>query len=235
LSGELGSAPPGKLSAPEGPRRETSYDRVAKIYDGLAALYSGGGIARAKRAHHTLLEEGDRVLYLGAGTGEEAHGASKRGAKVTILDLSESMIEGARRRFSPAEASNAEFLVADARRELAAAPFDVVVAPFFLNVFAQEELEEVLHQVTRHVRSGGLFISVDFRAPSENPLLRFVQKTYYLPPLALFRICTGNPWHDLYDYEALMRRAVPPAAIEERTITRALGLPVLETIAWRLS
>src|SRR6478735_3496059 len=75
------------------------YQRVATVYDGLAEVYSGGGIRRAKLAHLAWVEPGQRVLYVGAGTGLEAVAARSEGAQVTLIDTSSAMLERARRRF----------------------------------------------------------------------------------------------------------------------------------------
>ncbi|MEO0477541.1 MAG: hypothetical protein AAF085_16480, partial [Planctomycetota bacterium] len=46
------------------------YGHVAWAYDLLASAYSLGAIDRAKRRHHHLVKPGDRVLYAGAGRGQ---------------------------------------------------------------------------------------------------------------------------------------------------------------------
>ncbi len=75
-----------------------NYDRVARVYEELSRLYSFGLIRRAKEYRAcAILQPGDRVLYLGAGSGDDAVRAAARGAMVTAIDLSAAMIDRLRR------------------------------------------------------------------------------------------------------------------------------------------
>ena len=48
----------------------------------------------------------------------------------------------------------------------------------------------------------------------------------------LFHLLTGNPWHDLYDYEEVVQRHNLPLDLESRRLERAYGLPLFETLVW---
>jgi ubiquinone/menaquinone biosynthesis C-methylase UbiE len=213
------------------------YQRVASVYDGLAALYSGGGIRRAKLAHLTWVEPGQRVLYVGSGTGLEAVAARNEGAEVTLLDTSSAMLDRARRRFersgltvgAPGVELRLEALEAHAPER----PYDVVVASFFLNVYGQRSLGGALARLGELVRPGGRLVVTDFAAPSTARTLRAVQRAYYVPPLVLFRVLTKNPWHPLYDYARELEPFGPHWGAPERRSVRALGLPLFEAIAWQ--
>lgn len=207
-----------------------NYDRVAEGYDWLATLYSGGGISRAKHAHVPRLRAGARVLYLGCGQGRECVAAAKHGADVTVVDTSRRMLQSCARRFLAAGKS-AHFLEQDARHLSMLAPFDVVIAPFFLNVFSEHELPHALRAVLRYLRPDGQFISVDFRAPGKG-WFSWLQRAYYLPPLLLFRLVSNNPWHPLYDYTQVCDEHHLPVALTQRTIHPAWGCPLLETLVW---
>ena len=50
----------------------TNYSSVARLYDALGYLYSGGQISAAKAAQIRYISAGDRVLYAGVGGGEDA-------------------------------------------------------------------------------------------------------------------------------------------------------------------
>jgi demethylmenaquinone methyltransferase/2-methoxy-6-polyprenyl-1,4-benzoquinol methylase len=171
------------------------------------------------------------VLYAGAGTGHECLFAAERGVEVTVADTSGKMLAVCQKRFRRAGAF-ARFLQADAL-SLEEARFDVVVAPFFLNVFASCDVPGAMASLAKLVRPGGSLIAVDFRAPSQNAALRVLQKAYYLAPLALFGLLTKNPWHPLYDYETIAQSAGLPLTLEARKETKAFGLPLFETLVWR--
>jgi ubiquinone/menaquinone biosynthesis C-methylase UbiE len=217
--------------------RERGYDSIAKAYDALAGLYSLGGIARAKRAHLVLIQPGQRVLYVGAGSGEECVEAARIGARVTILDSSQQMLSLCRARLQKQERLGGTELAvtlvrADVRKFYDRKLFDVVVVPFFLNTLEERELPDMIVHLGSYLRHAGQLISVDFRAPSAHPGFRLIQKAYYLPPLALFYSLTQNPWHPLYDYEKIRQKAALPLTLRQRIVTPALGLPLFETLCW---
>lgn len=211
-----------------------NYDPIAPVYDCLAAVYTLGGIRHAKHAHLALIQPGESVLYAGAGGGEECVAAARLGARVTAVDASERMIRLCKRRFQRAK-QQAEFIQADvrsARLPQSRSTYDVVVAPFFLNIFPMAALPEVMRSLVSRVRPGGRFICVDFRAPVAGLFFRVLQKAYYLPPLALFYLIARNPWHPLYDYQTVASNADLPLRLSANIIEKAWGLPLLETLVW---
>lgn len=222
------SAPQAGVSA-----GKSRYDRLAYLYDFLAAIYSGGGIRRAKSQHVCTIQAGQRVLYVGSGTGSECVLAAEAGADVTIAELSLSMLERCKGRFNKAKQA-ATFLHADALSLHEERPFDVIVAPFFLNTLNPTGVARALDRFSFLLRPGGRLVCVDFRAPQGSWGFRKLQEAFYLPPLLLFRLLTGNPWHELYDYDALSRFATVQLTIVDRRVTRAWGLGLLETITWQV-
>jgi ubiquinone/menaquinone biosynthesis C-methylase UbiE len=145
------------------------------------------------------------------------------------MDQSAKMLSRARARFDQS-GLDAQFLEGDALSPLPF-EFDVVVAPFFLNVFSQAELGRAFSLLCAHLRTGGSFISVDFRA-STGGLFGALQRLHYLPPVLLFALLTSNPMHGPYDYVAVGEQAAPRLRLEARTITPAWGLPLYETLRW---
>ncbi len=209
-----------------------NYDRIAPYYDLLGAIYTAGGIRRAKLGHLDMVGPDQHIAYVGAGSGEECKEAAERGANVTVIERSHAMLTSCRRRFEGTDLG-ATFLELDVRAlQTGATSFDLVVAPFFFNVFSKAELPAIMAHLTGLVRDGGHLISVDFRAPSSRPALSVLQRLYYIPPLLLFWCCTRNPWHELYNYEREARRADLPLTLQSRRRHTAYGLPLLETLVW---
>lgn len=209
-----------------------TYDRAALLYDALAHVYSWGAIARAKRQHATRVFPGREIAYVGGGSCEEGVVAARNGARVTVIDTSPRMLDKARDRFRCA-GLEASFHRADALAHQKS--YDQVVAPFFFNVFAGHEVAPAMIRVAHLLRSGGQLTVVDFRAPSDFGPFRLLQKLYYLPPLTLFHLWTRTPWHPLYDYPALFSQSGLRGTMVERSVERMLGVPLFETITWRLS
>lgn len=208
---------------------DTNYDRVARFYDRLGTLYSGGAIARSKKEHLKWLTPGQSVLYAGAGTAEECVAAAALGASVTICDKSERMLSAARRRFQKAGLS-ADYEKRDALA--LSGSFEVVVAPYFLNVFSPLHVGHALAALAAKVQPGGRLIVVDFRAPSGALPFRIFQRVYYLLPQLLFLLLTKNPWHELYNYRKISLLNAPNLFEREQAITRVFGFPLLETICF---
>jgi len=162
------------------------YDRVAFLYDEVCAFYSLGAIARSKRHHLGFLEVGNRVLYVGVGRGADALAAARAGAQVTAVDLSEPML---RRLRSAAirEGLYLELIEGDVSQLPCLGDYDVVVANYFLNMFAESDAQSMLDVLLGQVRPGGRLCLADF-APAAGLGLRRVMTTAY------YRLVNGVGW-----------------------------------------
>ena len=211
-----------------------AYDKVARVYDLLGWLYTGGQIARLKQRQSATLEPNARVLYAGVGTGEELVTALARGAHPTALDTSSVMLERARLRLGQlpvgSGAERVRFCCEDFFAHRAPEPYDRVVANFFLNVFAESMLPRCFARLSELVRPGGTLLIGDFAPPVDHPVERALQRAYYLPPLALFHLLTRNPWHGLYDYRPVAERAGFTLHAHDRTRIFGFGPRWLSTL-----
>lgn len=208
-----------------------NYDRTATLYDALAQAYSWGAIHRAKCHHLKHVRPGESVLYAGGGSCAEGVLAAQLGARVTVVDSSQEMLKRAAARFRRT-GKRVQLLRGDALAR--GESYDHVVAPFFLNVFGDDEVAEGLARLGERVSAGGMLTVVDFRAPSGAAPFRLLQRIHYLPPLVLFALWTGTPWHPLYDYPALFSESRLQGTLVERQCSRVLGLPLYESISWCL-
>jgi demethylmenaquinone methyltransferase/2-methoxy-6-polyprenyl-1,4-benzoquinol methylase len=175
------------------------YGWIAGVYDQLGWLYTGGQMARLKQSQRLGIARGGRALYAGVGTGEELESALSQDAQPTALDASKAMLERARRRLGAA-ANKVHFCCEDVFAHRPNAPYDVVVANFFLNVFSTARMPHVLTRLCDLLRPGGTLLIGDFSPPAPGRVERTLQRAYYLPPLLSFWLLTGNAWHPLYDY-----------------------------------
>jgi demethylmenaquinone methyltransferase/2-methoxy-6-polyprenyl-1,4-benzoquinol methylase len=184
------------------------YDRVAGFYDALADLYSLGRIRACKRAQLDALGAGDRVLFAGAGRGGEALLAARKGARVTLLDLSPAMLARAAARLRAAGLEDrVELLQGDLLAHRSPEGYDAVVAHFFLNVFPEPALESVLAHLATLARPGGRVLIADFAPAEGHALLRAGRALYFGIAVLAFRMLAGNPMHRLYDYRPLLEGA----------------------------
>ncbi len=99
--------------------------------------------------------DGKRVLDAGCGPGAYAELLHQRGAVVTSIDISERMLELARKRLGPA----ADLRLADLTRPLSmfqVAEFDVVNAPLCLDYI--EDWRSLFFEFRRILKPGGYFL-----------------------------------------------------------------------------
>ena len=159
---------------------EYSYGRVAGVYDLLAGLYSFGQIGATKRVQLDSIKSGDRVLYAGAGAGDELLLAARFGARVTAVDLAEEMLERVSKRFVR-EGLSSELICGDVASHKPDELYDVVVANYFLNLFDTERAREMARHLCELVKPGGTLLLTDFALPKGGPLARLISEMYYRP------------------------------------------------------
>lgn len=186
-------------------REAPPYRHVAPMYDVLASAYSLGAIDRAKRHHHSLINQGQRVLFAGAGRGREIVGAIERGAEVTCIEPCPAMASRLHRRLSVV-GDNFIIVPRPIQSISVAASYDLVIAHFFLNVFDIDTMPEVLDHLAGFVRPGGRFVIADFMPNLDGDvrLARCARSVYYRPlNLAgkALRICALHP---IYDYAPML-------------------------------
>lgn len=146
-------------------RTPRPYGHVAWCYDAAAAAYSLGAIGRAKRRHVGRLNEGDRVLYVGAGTGREVAAACRAQPTVEVICVEPcaAMARRLRRRLAP-WAERVTIVEESLRAAEGEGAFDCVCGHFFFNVFDVATMPKVLAMAASHVRPGGRMVVADFAA-----------------------------------------------------------------------
>ncbi len=185
--------------ASSGEQVARSYESISSFYERLNSLFTGGQNVAARMSQIEDMHAGQRVLYVGVGPGEEAIEAARRGIKVTCVDLSPSMVEIVRKRFEEAGLPG-EFVCADIMEFETEEPFDVVVANFFLNIFSQPVMLQMLTRLVALVRPGGDFVVADFARPRGNVVLRFRHWLYYTVANVSHWLLGLCALHKIYDY-----------------------------------
>jgi demethylphylloquinol methyltransferase len=181
--------------------RGKSYDRVAKLYDTAAHIYSGGKIRALKASQVGEFQSGQRVLYAGVGDGEDAVLAADRQVTLTLLDLSRGMLERAAAKFRVAEADGCpELICSDVLAHERPGHYDVVVANFFLNVFTEPMMEAVLAHLASMLKPGGKLLIGDYSYPRGRLATRAMQRGYYYLSMFSFWLAGGTSLHPIYDY-----------------------------------
>ncbi|MEG3435885.1 methyltransferase domain-containing protein [Pannus brasiliensis CCIBt3594] len=147
------------------------------LYDGisrLAALAVGGeGRFRQLALSGLAIEKNTRILDLCCGAGQTTRYLADRSDHCTGLDVSPVALERARK--AVPGATYVEGLAE--KTPFADGEFDLVHTSAALHEMEPRQLREILEEVYRILRPGGIFALVDFHAPT-NPL--------FWPSLALF-------------------------------------------------
>jgi phosphatidylethanolamine/phosphatidyl-N-methylethanolamine N-methyltransferase len=154
------------------------YAKLTPVYDIVFGPILQPG--RVQAIARMALEQGDRVLEVGAGTGINAP-LYPRDCQVTAIDLSSTMLEKARERVERLGLANVRLLEADAEHlTFADGSFDSVYAPYTISVVPDPV--KVALEMKRVCRPGGRIVILNhFR--SEHPLMSRIERA--LSPLTV--------------------------------------------------
>jgi SAM-dependent methyltransferase len=146
--------------------RELAYHE--KLYSGFAQAHFARPAVRALRAHMaarilrvTGAGRDARVLSLGCGIGDTELLLAPRVGEIVGVDLSPAAIRQARADAESGGIRNARFEEGDGLGAAAAETFDAIIAIFFLHHLADDELEALPRRLTRVLKPGGAFYSLD--------------------------------------------------------------------------
>jgi phosphatidylethanolamine/phosphatidyl-N-methylethanolamine N-methyltransferase len=208
---------------------EQAYDRWAPIYD----LVFGGVFSKGRDAAIQATNRiGGRVLEVGVGTGISLPLYSPH-VRIFGTDISEAMLNKARRRVSDLRLKNIEGLaVMDAEKlEFPDNSFDVVMAQYV--VTAVPNPENALNEFARVLRLGGELIILT-RVSADAGMRRFIEQQ--LQPVvrrlgfrtAEFAWSRYTQWlSGVRDVELVERRLIPPlghfSLVRFRKIDTAAG------------
>ena len=200
---------------------EMSYGPFVPIYASLAGLYSGGAIPACQRWAVDQVPVGARVLFAGPGPGKDVVAAARRGLRVTAIDEDADMLQVTARRLQPIAAEHpVELICADLMQQAPTAAYDVVIAQFFLNVFAAKQLPEVLAALAGHLAPAGCLIVGDFAdlPPGDHPW----QRRYHDLPMRILARFGANAVHPVHDLPGHLR--VAGFAVRDRRRFRLFGV-----------
>ncbi len=183
-----------------------NYDRAAWFYEKSAKIYSTNQIRSSKRYQLKYIKSGEKVLYLGAGCGEDAIMAARHGANVTCLDISKGMLDQVQRKLDE-EGLTAELICQNAFDHDRLGYYDVVAANYFLNVFRMEGMVKMLNHSAQLVRPHGKYLIADVVSSEGNIFARAFSTVYLKMAMVSFWMMGLVPIHRNYDYGSYFAEA----------------------------
>ena len=150
------------------------FDSVTWVYDRLVYWVFGNRLMEATCAHFDQVKTTDKILVLGGGTGKMLD-SLQHVASIDYVEKSKKMLAKA----SSRQNGKVYFIHADFLTGFPIDQYDVIICPFFLDVFDPAELLDVLQKIWAHVKPGGLLLVSDF-SPSGNIRHKILLKAMYL-------------------------------------------------------
>ena len=156
------------------------------------------------------LQPGDSVLFAGVGHGIDAIYAAQRGADVTVVDLSKTMLRKFQQNLEKINKErDAPLVVTQVQSDIMKVAdyeqYDMVVANFFLNVFYRDTMVKLLAHLIKLGKPGAKIVIGDFAYPDGNLLSRAFQTVFWYGVATIFWVLAGNAVHPIYNYPEEMK------------------------------
>ena len=176
-------------------RVQDYFSRTAESYVTSTSHRTGPDLKR-------LIELGEwdipqQALDIATGGGHTALAVAPHVAKITVSDLTPTMLETARTFILSQGVTNAVFVEAEAEHlPFPDASFDRVTCRIAPHHFP--DIAQAVREVGRVLKAGGLFLLIDNIAPSDPELDLFMNKIEKWRDPSHGRACTSEEWHAFF-------------------------------------
>lgn len=142
--------------------KKNDFNRIAPYYDWIVKVVFGKSMIEAQTHYLRTIEEGASVLILGGGTGWLLKRIAENNPLCTVLyvDASERMIEISKKNVN--DVKGITFLCGTEQEIPKGERFDVVITNFYLDLFTEHRLKDVLAHIQFSLAPKGLWIVTDF-------------------------------------------------------------------------
>lgn len=175
--------------------RDNRYNFISLFYDRLSLLL-GKSYRESKYSFFDEICEGDKVLYLGGGTGENLSPILNRIGKngqLVYMDASSRMIRKAKRRVPGSLKHQILFLHQSEFSKIPFEDFNLVLTQFFMDILPDSAIQVLFQEIDKRTDNHTKWIFVDFfEVKGKRWLLSLM--------VVFFRIFTQYPRKNLPDY-----------------------------------
>ena len=185
------------------------YKLIGPAYDFLSGIYSGKSIHNCKLAMLEVenVNPGDKILFAGVGHGKDAIRAAELGADVTVVDLSETMLKKFQDGLNKTNPNlNIRQIHSDILKVEEFEQYDMVVANFFLNVFYEDMMLQILEHLIKLAKPEAKIVVGDFSYPTGNIVTRALKNAYWFIAVSIFWVMANNAVHKIYNYPEHMEK-----------------------------
>ncbi|MCX2745926.1 class I SAM-dependent methyltransferase [Mangrovivirga sp. M17] len=170
-----------------------SYDHIASIYDRLGKLVFGGSLIKPQ-IEILNSYKGKDILIVGAGTGNVLKTfEANQFNSIDLFDISKPMLN----EFNDlviSKSSNINYFLKDGRTGDLNKHYDLIMFPFFLDHFDEQEIREILVSYRSEIPTFDDLAIIDFTNP-----LKFKHRILAKTMLLFFRITTGHTLNRIPD------------------------------------
>lgn len=181
--------------------KANNFDRIAWIYDTLARLVFGNAIKKSQLHHLRQLKPNSNILILGGGTGwllKELIGLQPT-SRICYIEASEQMLGLSKKKTD--NHHTIQFIHGTEEDIPREAKFDFIITNFYLDLFTNQSLDNVIPRVSVHASPACQWIVTDFvdrRIWWQVIMLKFMYK--------FFRIATNIQASALPDWNAKLQQ-----------------------------
>lgn len=182
--------------------RNNSFDFISRVYDTLASIVFGRAIRDCQFHHLSQLTDARRVLILGGGTGWflEAVLKTTQAAEITYVEASQEMLRMSRQRCRDIDGGRVVY-VHGTQEDIAGRSFDAVVANFFLDLFTETTLHQVVGVIDQGMAPDAKLLVSDFNQP-HTFRHRLLLRTMY----CFFKLVSNIEAGSLPDWKGILER-----------------------------
>lgn len=139
---------------------KSNFNLIAPVYDRLARLVFGKSIVRSQTWFLNEVPANARVLILGGGTGWLLEELIKSAPTINVvyIEASTKMLQITTQR----KLNDKTTLILGTEENIPSHAFDVVITNFYLDLFPEEKLNDIIQKITTRTTAASVWIATDF-------------------------------------------------------------------------